>query len=111
MNLDTTNAKLFNASLKAAFKARGVTVKARIINSYNFPRCWVEVLRRDGKVFSNKLRLAVFDANGLKRENLIDETDVSYGNIRPHMIATHVPFWVKVFEGELGFDLSEEIKK
>lgn len=99
MELKVTTAKQFNADLKAAIKtAIGLKVKVRVINSYKFPRCWVEIVATDNQIFSNEFRLKVFDACGFDRKNLINAVDLSYGNIRKNMIAAHVPEWVKVFE-------------
>lgn len=100
MELDLSNAKSFNISLKQAVKkATGLTVKVRIINSYNFPKCWVELYSRD-IMFSNAFRLKVFDSCGFNRNGLLNINDVSYGNIRCNMISAHVHEWLKVFENE-----------
>ena len=104
MKLNTENAKSFNASLKQAFKEGGMNgVKVRIINSYKFPNCWVEVWfpDRTGE-FSNDFRLRVFDASGFKRESLLNASDVSYGNIEKHSISAKVWEWEKVFNNEMA---------
>jgi|688.fasta_scaffold96068_3 hypothetical protein len=104
MKLNTENAKSFNASLKQAFKEGGMNgVKVRIINSYKFPNCWVEVWfpDRTGE-FSNDFRLRVFDASGFKREGLLNASDVSYGNIQKHSISAKVWEWEKVFNNEMA---------
>lgn len=95
MKLDRTNPGSFNRSLKKAIQElTGQPVRVRIVNSYNFPHCWVQVW---GGEFSNDFRLKVFDACGLDRKNLLDETNVCYGNIRSNGISAHVPEWEKVF--------------
>ena len=104
MKLNTENAKSFNASLKQAFKEGGMNgVKVRIINSYKFPNCWVEVWfpDRTGE-FSNDFRLRVFDASGFKRESLKNPNDVLYGNIEKHSISAKVWEWEKVFNNEMA---------
>lgn len=104
MKLNTENAKSFNASLKKAFKEGGMNgVKVRIINSYKFPNCWVEVWFPNGTgEFSNDFRLRVFDASGFKRESLLNASDVSYGNIQKHSISAKVWEWEKVFNNEMA---------
>ena len=104
MKLNRENAKSFNASLKKAFKEGGMNgVKVRIINSYKFPNCWVEVWFPNGTgEFSNDFRLRVFDASGFKRESLLNASDVSYGNIQKHSISAKVWEWEKVFNNEMA---------
>lgn len=94
ITLDTTNARAFNNSLKKAIN--GLTsdkVKVEIINSYKFPNCWVRVYS-DSK-FTNDFRLSVFDAMGLNRTDLLDQTNVSYGNIGCKFISAYVQIWEK----------------
>lgn len=102
MNLDKTSARSFNSSLKKAVSELiGQKVSVEIINSYNFlkPRsnCWVRVYPEKGKEFSNEFRLAVFDACGYDRKNLLNPNDVYYGNIGSKFISAHVSEWGKLF--------------
>jgi len=98
MNLDSTNARAFNSSLKKAVATiTGQKVKVEIINSYKFPHCWVRVHAET--TFDNTFRRRVFDACGLNVSTLIDVNDISYGNIRERNISAHVPEWVKVVQG------------
>jgi len=97
MNLDKTSARAFNSSLKTAIKTiTGQKVKVEIINSYKFPHCWVRVHAETS--FSNDFRLKVFDSCGFDRKGLMNDKDVSYGNIRTNFISAHVPEWEKVVE-------------
>lgn len=96
IKLNYENAKTFNAELKKAFKLLGMGVKVRIINSYNFPKCWVDVGIQEG-VFPNDMRLAIFDSQGNDRKNLRNPNDVSYGNIGEKWIAMSVANWEKFF--------------
>lgn len=91
------NAKEFNAELKRVFKFIGFKVKVRIINGYNFPKCWVDVGCMEG-IFPNELRLAMFDCQGLDRKNLINPNDVNYGNIGEKWVAMSVGNWEKLVE-------------
>lgn len=100
MQLDSTNARAFNNSLKKAVQAMtGQDVNVRIINSYKFPRCWAEISVKDYKTqsFTNEFRLKVFDAFGFDRKNLLHADNVCYGNVRPNMISGIVPQWEKLF--------------
>lgn len=99
MELNVNSAKEFNVSLKQAIKkVTGLKVSVNIINSYNFPHCWVRIMCDTNVKFNNEFRLKVFDSCGLNREHLLNTKDVYYGNIRSNMISTHVPEWVKVFD-------------
>jgi hypothetical protein len=101
MELNVTSAKCFNISLKQAIKElTGLNVKVSIINSYNFPKCWVQVINKHGFNFDNNFRLKVFDFCGFKREHLCNINDVYYGNIRSNMISAHVHEWIKLFKDE-----------
>ena len=97
--LDVSSAKAFNASLKKAVAQElGMSlsdVKVSIINSYKFPKCYVQVFVEGG--FPNEFRLKVADAIGA-RKNLIDDKDVSYGNIQKNRISIHVPEWQAIFK-------------
>ncbi len=87
--------KEFNATLKRYLKARGMESRVRIVNSYNWPKCYVQVW---GSQYTNELRLKVFDTLRLKREDLHNPENVSYGTIQPNSISTHAIIWAKVFE-------------
>lgn len=96
MTLISENARSFNSSLKKAVsEAIGQKVKVEIINSYNFPHCWVRVYAPD--TFKNDFRLRVFNACGFSSEN-VDLTDIHYGNIGSNFISAYVKDWQKVFE-------------
>jgi hypothetical protein len=97
MILDKTSARAFNSSLKKEIsRITGQKVKVEIINSYKFPHCWVRVHAETS--FSNDFRLKVFDSCGFDRKGLMNDKDVSYGNIRTNFISAHVPEWEKVVE-------------
>ena len=97
--LDASSAKAFNASLKKAVAQElGVPlsdVKVSIVNSYKFPKCFVQVFVESG--FPNEFRLKAADAIGA-RKNLLDVKDVQYGNIRKNHINIHVPEWQAIFK-------------
>jgi hypothetical protein len=98
--LDLTNARAFNSSLKKAVtNLTGQKVKVEIINSYNFPRptLWVRVHAEKGMKFSNEFKLQVFDVCGNDRKSLLDETNVSYGNIQSTYISAYLKDWCKLF--------------
>lgn len=96
MQINQENATSFNASLKTAIsKLINQKVKVRIINSYKFPNCYVEVYAENG--FSNDFRLMVFDAFGNSREGLLNTENVSYGNIQAKHIAGKVFQWQNLF--------------
>jgi hypothetical protein len=93
-NIDISNAKAFNISLKKAISnITGQKVKAEIINSYKFPNCWVRVYAENS--FSNDFRLTVFDACNNDRKGLLNANDVSYGNIQKGYISAYVSEWIK----------------
>jgi hypothetical protein len=112
MALNASSAAEFNRSLKAALASRlgHKKFKVRIVNSYNFPNCWVQVWLSDdagngvpSASFPNDLRLEIFDAMGGKREDLlpkggVGEKNVVYGNIRMASISAYVKVWSKIFE-------------
>ena len=96
MKLSCNNARAFNQSLKAAIgELTNQKVKVNIINSYKFPDCYVQVYSENG--FSNEHRLLVFDAFGNKRENLLNDNDVIYGNIQKSHICGKVFQWENLF--------------
>lgn len=96
MKLNTENAKVFNSSLKEAIrKLTNQKVKVRIINSYKFPNCYVEVVAETE--FSNDFKLNVFDAFGNKRDGLLNVENVSYGNIQSKYITGKVFQWENLF--------------
>lgn len=97
MKLNRDNARAFNSSLKQAVKElTGQKVRVEIINSYNFPHCWVRIWPETE--FSNDFRLKVFDACKFDRANLKgDMDDIYYGNIRNNYISAHVPEWENLF--------------
>lgn len=92
MELNKTNARAFNTSLKNAItKLINEKVKVEILNSYNFPNCYVRVYTQS--FFSNDFRLFVFDSFGFKRDDLLDLNNVSYGNIQSSYISGKVFQW------------------
>lgn len=108
-SIDSSNAKAFNSSLKKAFKEEGMNVKIRIVNSYKFPNCWVEV--HPDKPFSNEFRLRVFDSTGKDRKDIGNINDVSYGNIQANYIAAKVHEWMKVFDALKEGNIDEKLSK
>ena len=94
--LNRESARAFNSSLKKALKEQGYNVKVEIINSYKFPNCWVRIHATE-KGFDNTLRLGVYDSFGYERKGLINESDVSYGNIQQNHISAYVHVWEKLF--------------
>lgn len=97
MQLDTENARKFNASLKAAISNKiGQKVKVEIINSYKFPNCYVRV--HPETKFENDFRLKVYDACHQTRSGLLDINDVSYGTIQSNSISAKVFQWVNLFD-------------
>lgn len=94
--LNRENARAFNTSLKKALKEQGYNVKVEIINSYKFPNCWVSIHATD-KSFDNNLRLGIYDSFGYERKGLLNESDVSYGNIQKNNISAYVHVWEKLF--------------
>jgi len=96
MELKKDNARKFNTSLKNAItKLINEKVKVEIINSHNFPNCWVRVYPQT--FFSNDFRLMVFVGFGNKIEDLLNINDVSYGNIQPYYISGKVFQWEQLF--------------
>jgi hypothetical protein len=96
MALNRENARAFNASLKkAVIEAIGQKVKVEIVNSYNFPNCWVRV--RPETEFDNDFRLRVFDVCNETRDGLRNLEDVSFGNIKSNSISAKVWEWEKLF--------------
>jgi len=92
MELNRENARAFNTSLKnAVSKLTNQKVKVEIINSYNFPNCYVRVYAETE--FNNDFRLSVFDAFGNSRSGLLNINDVSYGNIQSKYISGKVFQW------------------
>jgi hypothetical protein len=102
MELNTDNARAFNNSLKQSIKEKfGIKVKVEIINSYNFPKCNVRIYpdKKDGEfLFSNDLKLKVFDACGHDRKGLLNADAVSYGTIQSNWISCRVQEWQKLFD-------------
>jgi hypothetical protein len=95
--LNRDNAKMFNASLKAAIKKLiNQKVKVEIINSYKFPNCYVRV--HPETKFENDFKLRVFDAFGNSRDGLLNPNDVSYGNIQSNYISGKVYQWELLFK-------------
>lgn len=88
--------KEFNFALKKKLEEAGYKCRVRIVNSYNYPNCWVQVWQSN---FDNDFKLKVFDACGFKRENLLNPDNVSYGNIQTAYISASVTDWCKVFPG------------
>lgn len=91
--LDKTNARKFNGSLKKIISAHlGFKVSVEIINSYKFPDCYVRLHPIDN-VFGNEFKLLCFDSFGNDRKGLININDVSFGNIRNNYISAKVFQW------------------
>ena len=99
MTLNTENARAFNNSLKkAAEAATGLKLKVRIINSCNFPKCYIEIRTGDIDIsIPNEFRLKVFDTCHLDRSGLLNPENVNYGNIRKSDIAIYPTDWERVF--------------
>lgn len=97
MTLDKQNARSFNSSLKKAVSAlTNQKVTVRVINSYKFPNCYVEVYAET--TFDNEFRLKAFDAFGNDRKGLLNHTDVNYGNITKSSITGKVFQWENLFK-------------
>ena len=97
MKLNKENSRAFNSSLKKAVKElTSLNVKVRVINSYNFPNCWVEISSEND--FPNDFRLQIFDAFGNSRQGLRDANNVCYGNIQPSLISGKVFQWENMFK-------------
>jgi len=97
--LDKSTPRAFNNSLKKAVSAMtGQKVRVEIINSYKFNQCtWVRVYPEKDKSFDNDFRLAVFDATGRDRKDLLNIKDVCYGNICSRYISAYVKDWEVLF--------------
>ena len=95
--LNKESARAFNSSLKKALKEKGYKVNVEIINSYKFPNCWVRIHAKE-KSFDNDLRLGIYDTWGYNRNLLLNENDVSFGNIQKNNISAYVHQWEKYFE-------------
>lgn len=96
----------FNVALKQALKKAGVDIKSvRIVNSYNWPKCYVQVYG----TIPNEVRLAVLNAmypggkskgpNGEEKEIAVkDMNDIQYGTIDSNRVAAHAADWVTAVE-------------
>lgn len=98
MKLNTGSARDFNKSLKKAIfdLIKDKTVRCEVINSYKFPNCYVRIWT-DNK-FPNELRRTVFDACKFDANGLLNEYDISYGNIQSNRIGATVNEWINTFE-------------
>jgi hypothetical protein len=93
IQLDKTNARKFNASMKKIISDHlGFKVSVEIINSYKFPNCYVR-LHSGQNEFSNDFRLLCFDCFGNDRKGLLNDNNVSYGNIQSKSISGKVFQW------------------
>lgn len=99
VEINSTNARLFNNELKNAIQnLTGKKINVRVVNSYNFPNCYVQVsLKERSERFSNEFRLKAFDALGADRSGLLNPSDVHYGNITSFYITLRVNQWQKLF--------------
>jgi len=82
----------FNVALKQTLKSKGVEVRGvRIVNSYNWPHCWIQV---SGKM-PNELRKQVLIA--YKRDiddKTLNSDNIGYGNVRDTHISAHPQEWI-----------------
>jgi len=92
----------FNVALKKLLKSKGVQVESvRIVNSYNWPKCYVQVY---GKI-PNDVRLDALhaaypnlkakDPQGKEHDlGVRDMNDINYGNITSGRVSLHAKDWV-----------------
>ena len=66
-------------------------VKVRIVNSYKYPNCYVEVYNENE--FTNDFKLMAFDTLGQSRDNLLNKENIRYGNIQANHISLKVFQW------------------
>ena len=86
------NATSFNKFLKNEIaEITNQKVKVRIVNSYKYPNCYVEVYNENG--FTNDFKLMAFDTLGHSRDNLLNNENISYGNIQSNHISLKVIQW------------------
>ena len=99
VEINSTNARLFNNELKKAIQnLTDKNANVRIVNSYKFPDCYVQVSLKDrAERFSNEFRLKAFDTLGRDRSGLLNPNDVNYGNITSFYITLKVNQWLKLF--------------
>ena len=96
IQLDKSNARKFNASLKKIIAEHlGYKVSVEIINSYKFPDCYVRIHSGENS-FNNYFRLLCFDSFGNDRKSLLNIEDVWYGNIQGKSISGKVFQWEKL---------------
>ena len=86
------NATSFNKFLKNEIaEMTNQKVKVRIINSYKYPNCYVEVYNENE--FTNDFKLMAFDTLGQSRDNLLNKENIRYGNIQANHISLKVFQW------------------
>ena len=94
-NLDVTlDPRTFNSRLKSHLTAIGIKARVRIVNSYKWPHCWVQVWTKEE--IDNKHRLTCLEVHA-PNHNLTgkDLDNVSYGNIRSKDISMYAEGWVE----------------
>jgi hypothetical protein len=99
VEINSTNARLFNNELKNAIQnLTGKKINVRIVNSYKFPDCYIQVsLKECSEKFSNEFRSKAFDALGSNRSGLLNPDDIHYGNITSFYITLKANQWQKLF--------------
>ena len=86
------NATSFNKFLKNKIaEMTNQKVKVRIVNSYKYPNCYVEVYNENE--FTNDFKLMAFDTLGQSRDNLLNKENIRYGNIQANHISLKVFQW------------------
>ena len=89
------NATNFNKYLKNQIaEMTNQKVKVRIVNSYKYPNCYVQVYNENG--FTNDFKLMAIDSlgfTGLSMEYLLSQENISYGNIQSNHITLKVYQW------------------
>ena len=86
------NATSFNKFLKNEIaEMTNQKVKVRIVNSYKYPNCYVEVYNENE--FTNDFKLMAFDTLGQSRDNLLNKENIRYGNIQANHISLKVFQW------------------
>ena len=92
MEIKIENATSFNKFLKNKIaEMTNQKVKVRIVNSYKYPNCYVEVYNENE--FTNDFKLMAFDTLGQSRDNLLNKENIRYGNIQANHISLKVFQW------------------
>jgi hypothetical protein len=100
-----TTAREFNTNLKRAIKEHlNIDVRVRIINSYKFPRCYVEVWLHSKNVedaIPNAFRELAYK-EVYKDSKPLNPDNIHSGNIRPRSICLYAHQWESVFQKHLN---------